>query len=201
MENKSCPKVIFCCVRLKWEIQIQNGSRNSSRQRIFQLVGIRSGKGYWAFTPFLGISLHGAFLLFGFGLGIGFGVRGDPGLGLHGDPFWVVPQLVLLKTHLGGKHSLTARASLTQLLCYGCLNATQTDTHKTRSRSTGLRSKQKKKDSGSLLSLIWLIVTADGKLFAARCHMFKTITKAELDDAIKESGTMGDVVFTIQICN
>ncbi len=154
-------------------------------------MGIRSGKGCWAFTPFFGISLHGAFLLFGFRLGIRFGIQGDPGFGLHGDPFWVVPQLVLLKTHLGGKHSLTVRASVTQLLCYGRLNATQTDTHKARSSSTGLRSKQKK-DSGSLQSFIWLIVTADGKLFAARGHMFKTITKAKLDDAIKESGMMGD---------
>lgn len=128
----------FCCMRLKWEIQNDSKKTHHAKQ-IFQLVGIQSGKGYWAFTPFLCISLHGAFLLFGFGLGIGFGVQGDPGLGLHGDPFWVVPQLVLLKTHLGGKHSLTVRASMTQLLCYGRLNATQTDTNKTRSRSTGLR--------------------------------------------------------------
>ncbi len=28
--------------------------------------------------------------------------------------------------------------------------------------------------------------------------MFKTITKAKLDDAVKMGGTMGDVIFTIK---
>ncbi len=30
--------------------------------------------------------------------------------------------------------------------------------------------------------------------------MFKTITKAKLDDAVKTGGTMGDVVFTMKRC-
>lgn len=47
-------------------------------------------------------------------------------LGLHTNPVWVVPQLVLLQAHLCGKHCLTVRTAVTQLLGYGGLIQTKT---------------------------------------------------------------------------
>lgn len=47
-------------------------------------------------------------------------------LGLHANPVWVVPQLVLLQANLCGKHCLTVGTAMTQLLGYGGLVQTQT---------------------------------------------------------------------------
>lgn len=47
-------------------------------------------------------------------------------LGLHTNPFWVVPQLVLLQAPLCGEHCLAVGAAVTQLLSYGGLMQTQT---------------------------------------------------------------------------
>lgn len=38
--------------------------------------------------------------------------------GLHTGPVWVVPQFMLLQTHLCCKHCLAVRAAVTQLLTY-----------------------------------------------------------------------------------
>lgn len=43
---------------------------------------------------------------------------GLPISGLHTDPVWVVPKLVLLQANLCCKHRLAVRAAVTQLLTY-----------------------------------------------------------------------------------
>lgn len=69
----------------------------------------------WHFeSPFLGIEFDRGLLKLSL-----------PVLGLHANPFWVVPQLVLLQAHLCGKHCLTVGAAVTQLLGYGGLIQTQ----------------------------------------------------------------------------
>lgn len=67
-------------------------------------------------SPFLGVELERG-LLMKLGLVV---------LGLHADPVRVVPQLVLLQTHLGGKHGLAVGAAVTQLLGDSGLMTTQT---------------------------------------------------------------------------
>ena len=47
-------------------------------------------------------------------------------LGLHTNSVWVVPELVLLQTHLCGKCCLTVGTAMTQLLGYSGLIQTQT---------------------------------------------------------------------------
>lgn len=47
-------------------------------------------------------------------------------LGLHTNPVWVIPELVLLQAHLCGKRCLTVGTAMTQLLGYGGLIQTQT---------------------------------------------------------------------------
>lgn len=47
-------------------------------------------------------------------------------LGLHTNPVWVVPQLVLLQAHFCGKHCLAVGTAVTQLLGYGGLIQTET---------------------------------------------------------------------------
>lgn len=66
-------------------------------------------------SPFLGVELDGGLLKLRLLV-----------LGLHANPVWVVPQLVLLQAHLCGKHCLTVGTAVTQLLSYGGLTQTQT---------------------------------------------------------------------------
>lgn len=66
-------------------------------------------------SPFLGVELDGALLKLRLLV-----------LGLHTDPIWVVPELVLLQAHLCGKHCLAVGAAVTQLFSYGGLKQTQT---------------------------------------------------------------------------
>lgn len=61
-------------------------------------------------SPFLGVGLDGGLLKLRLLV-----------LGLHAGPVRVVPQLVLLQAHLGGKHRLTVGTAMTQLLGYGGL--------------------------------------------------------------------------------
>lgn len=64
-----------------------------------------------------GTVLHGPFL--GVGLDRGLLKLRLLVLGLHANPVWVVPQLVLLQANLCGKHCLTVGTAMTQLLGYG----------------------------------------------------------------------------------
>ena len=57
-------------------------------------------------SPFLGVGLDGGLVELGVLV-----------FGLQADPVGMVPQLMLLQAHLGGKHRLAVRTAMTQLLC------------------------------------------------------------------------------------